>query len=154
MYLHSGVVELHRKTGRYWQRQIEYKEGFFSRINFRNMESIEPQWFKMVVKAKSIITVMPLRQPYSFLWLRQNWHKNQILSKIFYYNDTGIEIQRRKPRFKEFVRNFKVEVFRRDTRFTIQGRKNQKVYILGRGDAKIYKQMNIKNAKCDNLRNL
>ena len=76
------------------------------------------------------------------------------MAKIFYHGDTGLEIERRKPRFKDFIKNFKYEVFRRETRFTIEGRKNDKVYIISRGDAKLFKQMKVKQDRGDTVKSM
>ena len=144
--MHSGAIELHRKVGRQWQREIEYREGFFTLVNYRNFEG-EAQWLKMVVKNKSYLSIFPMKGPYNFGWLRENWYRNHLLAKIFYYNDTGIEIERKKERFKDFIKSFRGETFRRDTRFINEGTKNERIYVLGKGEVKIYKQMRMKNSK-------
>jgi hypothetical protein len=117
------------------------------------MESEEPEWLRLTVKTKSCISLLPLKTPYSFQWLRESWHKNTLLAKIFYFGDTGIEIERKKGRFKEFIGQFKHEIYRRDTRFVIEGRKNEKVYIVSRGEARIYKEMRVRSSKGETLRN-
>ena len=66
------------------------------------------------------------------------------MAKIFFYNDTGIEIERKKKRFKDYISLFQSEVFRRDTRFLSEGRKNEKIFVISRGEAKICKQLHVK----------
>ena len=117
LYVQSGCVELHRKEGRQWQREFEYKEGsFFTLLNYKNIASPEPEWYKLVFKTKVAISLLPLRTSYGFEWMRSIWHKNNLLSKIFCYNDPEIEMERKKARFHDFACKFKLESFRRDTR--------------------------------------
>lgn len=67
LYVQSGCVELLRKEGRQWQREIEYKEGsFFTLLNYRSVANPEPEWYKLVFKTRAVISVLPLRSNYGY----------------------------------------------------------------------------------------
>lgn len=84
---------------------------------------------------------MPICNNYGFEWMRSVWYKNNLLSKIFFYNDPEIEMEKKKHRFHEFIGKFKLETFRRDTRIVNESKKNEKIYIIAKGEAKLIKQL-------------
>jgi len=106
--------------------------------------TIEPQRYHLIAKTKSVISMIGIKPEYGYQWIRESIHRNLLLARIFFYNDTGIEIERKKKRFKDYISLFQSEVFRRDTRFLIEGRKNEKIFVISRGEAKIFKQLHIK----------
>lgn len=140
------MIELHKKEGRQWKREIEYKEGnFFTLINYKSLAHAEPQWYKLVLKTKVAISVLAIRPAYNFEWMKGVWLKNNILSKIFFYGDPEMEIERKRLRFHEFCSNFKHEVFRRDTKIIQEGNKNHNLYIIAKGEAKLLKNLSVNN---------
>jgi hypothetical protein len=102
-------------------------------INYKTIHLPEPEWFKLVLKTKVVISVLPIRQTYNYEWMRSVWLKNTVLSKIFFFNDPEIDIERKKNKFNEFTKEFKHESFRRDTRIITEGKKNQHIYIIAKG---------------------
>lgn len=142
LYVQSGCVELLKKEGRQWQRECEYKEGsFFTLLNYRSVANPEPEWYKLVFKTRAVISVVPLRSSYGFEWMRAAWHKNALLAKVFCHNDPEAEIERKKQRFHDFIGKFRLESFRRDTKIIAEGSKNEKLYVIARGEARLIKQL-------------
>ena len=116
-------------------------------INYKNLSGPEPTRYHLLPKAKSVISILPIRQEFGYQWIRESSHKNQLLANIFFYNDTGIDIERKKKKFKDYTSLFANEIYRRDTRLLAEGKKNERIFIISRGEAKIYKQMQVKGEK-------
>ena len=73
--------------------------------------------------------------------MRAAWHKNILLAKVFCHNDPEAEMERKKQRFHDFIGRFRLESFRRDTKIVTEGSKNEKLYIIARGEARLIKQL-------------
>jgi len=70
------------------------------------MYSSEAEWFKIIFKSKCFISILPINSAYNFAWMKSVWLKNNLLSKVFFYNDQSIEIERKKTKFYEFIQHF------------------------------------------------
>lgn len=117
LFVQSGCVELLRKEGRQWQRELEYREGsFFTLLNYRSVASQQPEWYRPVFRSKAVVSVLPLRSSYGFEWMRAAWFKNTLLAKVFCHSDPEAEMERKKQRFHDFTARFRLESFRRDSK--------------------------------------
>lgn len=70
---------------------MECKDGnFFSIVNYKNMLNLEPEFYKVNFKSNSTFSLFLVNQNYAYSWMRKNWFKNIVLSKVFFYGDSGL----------------------------------------------------------------
>lgn len=142
LHIQAGVLELFRWEGTRWKREIEYKEGaFFTNVNYRNMQHLDPEHYKIVYKTDCSIGLIPIQAQQGYSEIRRNWFKNIVLANVFFHGDTGIDISRKKPKFREFTDKFTHEVVHRDTHLVSEGRGNTKLFIIAKGEARVMKQV-------------
>jgi len=56
------------------------------------MQNVEPEWYKLLLKNKCSLTILPIRPEYNFYWMRKIWFRNSIIARIFLYNDPSYDI--------------------------------------------------------------
>lgn len=108
----------------------------------------------MLPRTRCTLSVLPVNPAFGFSWLKQAAHRHTLLSRIFFYLDPEIDAECRKPRFREFERLFKSEVFRRGTRLLGEGKKNERIMLISKGEARLTKQLKCGSAQGDKFSNI